>query len=200
VQFAIEGCQFHAIEVMNTIGLSVKNFVLPGRYIGSVFKKRLKLSTAILKRRFSSKVKWWKRDDVFTVPNIITSLRIAASPVLAYAIVYDLKFIAVGGCVVFAFSDWLDGYLAKRWNQCTLLGAYLDPLADKFMIGSLCIGLVMKDLIPIPLATLIISRDIFLASCAFYIRSVTKSADSDYMDFISATSVAVVPSDISKVS
>lgn len=66
--------------------------------------------------------------------------RIAASPLLSAAIAYDMKFAALGGCVLFGFTDWLDGYLAKKLNQQTVFGAFLDPMADKIFIGALSVG------------------------------------------------------------
>ena len=110
------------------------------------------------------------KKHVMTIPNMITTSRILASPVLGIAIAYDMKALALGGCVVFAFSDWLDGYLAKKLNQMTVLGAFLDPLADKFMIGSLTVGLLYKDMIPLPLAVVIIGRDVALVGMSFWKR------------------------------
>jgi phosphatidylglycerophosphate synthase len=78
--------------------------------------------------------------ELNTIPNMITISRILASPSLSLAIAYDLKMVALGGCVLFGFSDWLDGYLAQRLNQRTVLGAFLDPMADKFMIGAIATG------------------------------------------------------------
>jgi hypothetical protein len=53
----------------------------------------------------------------WTLPNVITLTRIAASPLIGYAIMEDMKDIALIGCVLGAFSDWLDGFIAKNFNQ-----------------------------------------------------------------------------------
>ena len=58
---------------------------------------------------------------------MITLSRIIASPFLAYAITLDMKEVALGGCLLCGFSDFLDGYIAKNYNQKTVLGAFLDP-------------------------------------------------------------------------
>ena len=50
------------------------------------------------------------------LPNVITSLRIAACPFLTYAIAHDMKGLALTGCVLAGFSDWLDGYIARRFQ------------------------------------------------------------------------------------
>ena len=113
-------------------------------------------------------------EDVYTIPNIITFTRILASPALGMAIVCDMKEVALGGCIVFAFSDWLDGYLAKKLNQRTVLGAFLDPMADKVMIGSLTLGLAFKGLLPLEMAAIIIGRDLALVGYSFYQRAKDK--------------------------
>eukprot|EP01031_Cornospumella_fuschlensis_P040220 gene40220-49007_t len=91
---------------------------------------------------------WLPRKELRTIPNMITTARILASPLLTYCIVNDMKISALVGCVVFSLSDWLDGYLAKRLNQATTMGAFLDPVADKVMIAALALGLVYKGLLP----------------------------------------------------
>lgn len=55
--------------------------------------------------------------EFWTIPNIITISRIASSPLIAVAIASDMKTAAFVGCAVGAFSDWLDGYIAKNYNQ-----------------------------------------------------------------------------------
>lgn len=111
----------------------------------------------------------------------------------------DYKGVALGGCILFGFSDWLDGYLAKKLNQQTILGAFLDPLADKFMIGSIAIGLMYKELLPVPLVGLIIFRDVFLVSCSMILRGMHKAPDEDFFDS-SRSKIVIKPSLLSKVS
>ena len=73
-------------------------------------------------------------EQMKSIPNIITAGRIAGTPVLSYLIVTERYDTAVIGCALLAFSDWLDGYVAKNYEgQATVLGSYLDPLADKLM-------------------------------------------------------------------
>lgn len=137
------------------------------------------------------------RPDVATIPNMITVSRIAASPILGYAVVNDMKLLALGGCVVFAFSDWLDGYLARVLNQQTKLGAALDPLADKFLVGSLTVGLVYVELLPLSLAGLMLTRDLLLIGTSAYVaykRDEFSSLPSD-----ETLDSSITPTDISKV-
>jgi hypothetical protein len=62
----------------------------------------------------------------WTIPNVITLTRMAMSPLIAVAIAADLKDLALAGCIFGAFSDWLDGYIAKNHNLKVLLPLALD--------------------------------------------------------------------------
>lgn len=125
--------------------------------------------------------------------------RIVASPLLSMAIAYDMKAAALGGCIVFGITDWLDGYLAKKLNQATVLGAFLDPMADKVMIGALTIGLVAKGLMPIELACVILGRDLALIAASFALRAIEKPADAHFFDTTDSATFNIVPSEMSKV-
>lgn len=103
------------------------------------------------------------------VPILLTLLRIALIPV--FVIVFFLSFqganllcSALFG--VAALTDWLDGYLARRLNQASAFGAFLDPVADKLMVASALVLLVQA--IPTPLmaiaATVIIGREIAISA------------------------------------
>ena len=108
--------------------------------------------------------------------------RIVASPLLVYAIANDMKEAALGGCLLAGFSDWLDGYIAKNYNQMTTLGGYLDPIADKIMIGAVTIGLTLKGLLPFELATVIIGRDVVILTVALTYRAIKRPKGSAFFD------------------
>lgn len=135
-----------------------------------------------------------------TIPNYITFARIFASPGLTYAVMNDMKMWALGGCIVFAVTDWLDGYIAKNYNQMSTLGAYLDPLADKVMIGSLSVGLMYQNLLPLPLVGVILGRDMFLLTMSFIIRAIDKPPGAPFFETTKTSTFEVIPSEISKVS
>ena len=111
-----------------------------------------------------------------------------------------MKGIALGGCIVFGFSDWLDGYIARTYNQRTALGACLDPLADKIFIGALVTGLCAKGLFPLPLAAVIIGRDVLLISAAFIVRAIERPEGAPFFDANHSATFEIVPSDLSKVN
>lgn len=123
-----------------------------------------------------------------------------SSPGLAYAIATDMKGIALTGCIVFGISDWLDGYIARTYNQKTALGAFLDPLADKIFIGAVVAGLSAKGLFPLPLAGLILSRDVLLVVASFYMRVKERPEGAPFFDTTSSATFEIVPSELSKIN
>src|SRR4029078_13312380 len=67
-------------------------------------------------------------------------------------------------CAVAAFTDWADGYLARRWGEVSAFGAFLDPVADKLMVAAALIMLVWLDRAESYLAMVIIGREIAISA------------------------------------
>ena len=99
-----------------------------------------------------------------SIPNLITLARILLVPIVVWAIATGEMRIAFLLFLVAGLSDLVDGYLAKRFNMATELGAYLDPLADKAMIVSIYVTLALVGSIPLWLVILVVSRDIMIVS------------------------------------
>ncbi len=97
-----------------------------------------------------------------TIPNLLSVLRLALVPVFLYLILTDQPLLAFLVLAVASFTDWLDGYLARRLNQITRLGALLDPAADRLYIFATLIGLAVTGAIPVWLPVVIIGRDALL--------------------------------------
>jgi cardiolipin synthase (CMP-forming) len=96
------------------------------------------------------------------LPNIITLLRIILVPVVIW-LINDGNYLPAFWIFLGAgVSDAIDGYLARRWNQRTELGAYLDPLADKALLVSIYISLALTDILPQWLAIAVVSRDVMI--------------------------------------
>jgi CDP-diacylglycerol--glycerol-3-phosphate 3-phosphatidyltransferase len=105
------------------------------------------------------------------IPNALTLLRIFFVPVLVALLVQEKMLLQIGPwalsnelvalCVflVAAFTDLLDGYLARRWNQITTVGMLLDPIADKLLISASLIALVQIHRVPGWMAVLIVGRE-----------------------------------------
>ena len=97
-----------------------------------------------------------------SLPNLITLGRLVLVPaVVAMIAAGDWEF-AFAGFVVAGASDGVDGWLAKRFNLRTELGAYLDPLADKALLMSIYISLAWVDVAPVSLAVLVVFRDVMI--------------------------------------
>ncbi len=99
-----------------------------------------------------------------SIPNLITLGRIMLVPVVVWAIVSGATWLAFLLFVAAGVSDAVDGYLAKRFNMTTELGAYLDPLADKALIVSIYLTLGINGDIPRWLVIMVVSRDIMIVS------------------------------------
>ena len=105
----------------------------------------------------------------WTIPNILTLLRIILIPVLVVVFYMPGQWSYQISAVVFglaAVTDWLDGYLARRWDQTSAFGAFLDPVADKLMVAVALVLLVQDN--PSPLfavpAAIIIGREIVISA------------------------------------
>jgi cardiolipin synthase len=97
-----------------------------------------------------------------TVPNAVTLVRLLLMPVCAYLLAtgrygWGLVLTAVVGS-----TDWVDGWLARRTGQVSRVGQLLDPLADRLLIGSVAIALVIRGVLPWPAAVLLVARDLVL--------------------------------------
>ncbi|XP_026566147.1 cardiolipin synthase (CMP-forming) [Pseudonaja textilis] len=110
-------------------------------------------------------------ENPWTVPNLLSMARIGLAPILGYLIIEENFNIALGVFALAGITDLLDGFIARNWdNQKSALGSALDPLADKILISILYISLTCANLIPVPLTSMIILRDIALIAAVFYVR------------------------------
>lgn len=106
------------------------------------------------------------------IPILLTWLRIILIPLLiavyyvpeASALASGRDFAATLIFVIAAGTDWLDGYLARRWQQTSAFGAFLDPVADKLMVAAALIVLVQLGRLDAILAMIIIGREITISA------------------------------------
>lgn len=125
--------------------------------------------------------------------------RIVATPAIGYMIVTGMYDVAIYSFFVAGFFDWLDGYLARRWNQTSVFGSFLDPLADKVFVGVTLFSLIYIDMVPWQLGVIIVGRDFLLVAGSFYMRYKTKPKDVRFFSTAEGEGVmAVEPSTISK--
>lgn len=99
---------------------------------------------------------------MLSIPNIITLGRILLVPVVVWAIASNQMQIAFAVFVIAGISDAVDGFLAKRFNMSSELGALLDPLADKALLVSIYMSLGIWGAVPRWLVILVVSRDIMI--------------------------------------
>jgi cardiolipin synthase (CMP-forming) len=97
-----------------------------------------------------------------SIPNIITLARILLVPFIVWAIASNQLEIAFTIFVAAGVSDAIDGFLAKRFNMSSELGALLDPLADKALLVSIYVALGIWGAIPRWIVILVVSRDIMI--------------------------------------
>jgi len=99
-----------------------------------------------------------------SIPNIITLGRILLVPVIVWAIASNQMEIAFATFIVAGVSDAVDGFLAKRFNMASELGALLDPLADKALLVSIYVALGIWGAVPRWIVILVVSRDIIVGA------------------------------------
>ena len=106
----------------------------------------------------------------FTIPTIMTWTRIVAIPLIVGVYYFPglspmaQNEIATVMFVLFAVTDWLDGFLARKLNQTSAFGAFLDPVADKFLVCASLLILVHMNRVHVLVALIIIGREIAISS------------------------------------
>lgn len=105
----------------------------------------------------------------FTLPTLLTWARIVAIPLVVgvFYLPIDVgtrNLVATVLFIVVALTDWADGYLARRLNQTSSFGAFLDPVADKFLVCAALLVLVQLDRVNALVALVIIGREIAISA------------------------------------
>ena len=108
----------------------------------------------------------------FNIPILLTWLRVALIP-LVVGVYYlplhwlprsDQDLAATLVFIIAAITDWFDGFLARRWNETSAFGAFLDPVADKLMVAVALLVLVQLDRVDAIIAGIIIGREITISA------------------------------------
>jgi len=112
-------------------------------------------------------------DRILTIPNILTVCRMILAPLVALFIVRQEFDRVLWGLLAAGVTDGLDGFIAKRFNQSSRLGAILDPVADKLLMLATVLALTWIGLLPFWLTIPVLLRDvvIFCGALAFYRRA-----------------------------
>ncbi len=113
-----------------------------------------------------------QRPKVWTLPNLLSMVRLAGVPLFLWLVLgpewdgWALVLLMVSG-----FTDWLDGYLARRLDQRSTLGEILDPVADRLYILAVVVGLALREIIPWWVALLLPLRDALLWGLVPFLRT-----------------------------
>jgi cardiolipin synthase len=108
----------------------------------------------------------------FNIPILLTWIRMGLIPLVVgvmylpedWMSLYLRNVVSTSIFVVASITDWFDGYLARRWNQSTAFGAFLDPVADKLMVTGALLLLVQQDRVNAAVAFIIIGREIGISA------------------------------------
>jgi cardiolipin synthase len=111
------------------------------------------------------------KQTVWTIPNAVSFSRLLGLPLIPYfALVLENDFAAFLVFAIASITDWLDGWLARKLNQYSDLGAQLDPIADRLYIIVALVVLVMRGLLPWWMVAIIFLRDVFMLMHQIQIR------------------------------
>lgn len=110
-------------------------------------------------------------DDVWTLPNILSMLRLVGVPVFLWAILTGHDGIALATLMASGITDYLDGKIARSFNLTSKLGATLDPVADRLYIFTTVLGLAYRGIIPWWLVIVLVGRDAIISIALLVIRS-----------------------------
>jgi CDP-diacylglycerol---glycerol-3-phosphate 3-phosphatidyltransferase len=101
--------------------------------------------------------------NLWSTPNMLTGLRIAAVPVVVFLLFFPGKLASFLGGICFVLAgatDFLDGFLARRYRTVSRVGKFLDPLADKLLVSAALIMLIPLGRVPAWMAFLIVGREL----------------------------------------
>ncbi|XP_017006151.1 probable cardiolipin synthase (CMP-forming) [Drosophila takahashii] len=144
-----------------------------------------------------------ERENIMTIPNMLTISRAFLSPYIGYVIVQGDFTLGMSLLAFAGFTDLLDGQIARRWpSQASKFGSFLDPMADKLLMGSLVISLCYTDLLPMWLTGIVVFRDVFLLGAGFVIRYISLPPPKTFSRYFDATHVTaqLEPTLLSKIN
>jgi cardiolipin synthase (CMP-forming) len=127
-------------------------------------------------------------DRIFTWPNVLSAARLAGVPVFLWLVLgprtATADIIAAALLGFAGISDWLDGKLARMFNQTSRLGQLLDPLADRLYIGATIVALAVRGIIPWWLFGLIVAREVCVSLALFGVLRVRTDYDALQVSFV----------------
>lgn len=119
---------------------------------------------------------------MMNLPLFLTWARIACIPLLIFVVLPDAlpldantrNQVAAWLFIIAAATDWLDGYLARKWNQTSNFGAFLDPVADKLIVSTALVLLVADGRVSVLVTIIIIGREITISALREWMATMGK--------------------------
>ncbi|HEY8202626.1 MAG TPA: CDP-alcohol phosphatidyltransferase family protein, partial [Actinomycetota bacterium] len=102
-------------------------------------------------------------DRIWTIPNLISGARLLLVPAFVWAFLAGQDVLGVVLLVTIGSTDWVDGFIARRFDQVTNLGKLLDPMADRIAIVAVLVVFTVKGVLPPLLAGVLLLRDLLVA-------------------------------------
>ncbi len=111
-------------------------------------------------------------NNIFTIPNILSFSRLLGVPIFFWLIVGPQNDgLALALLAISAFTDWLDGFLARKLNQFSRLGELLDPLADRLYVLAALVALYLRNIVPLWVVIVLLSRDFVMSLLLISLKS-----------------------------
>lgn len=112
-------------------------------------------------------------DRFWTPSNVVSLFRLLLTGPVVYLLVNEMRVAAFIVCVVSAFTDYLDGRLARSTNSVSEWGKIIDPIADKVFIGAILIVLLAQGLYPVWFVAVVLARDAIIVAGGLWLRRIT---------------------------
>ncbi len=111
-------------------------------------------------------------DRILTVPNALSLGRLACIPVFLWLLFAEQQRVAAAWLLAFlGATDWVDGYVARRFNQVSNLGKVLDPVADRLLLGVAVVAILVEGSVPTLVAWLAITREALVSVAAIVLAA-----------------------------
>ena len=111
-------------------------------------------------------------DRIFTVPNAVSIIRLGFVPVFLWLLFgRDNRHAAAWLLAILGCTDWIDGYIARRFNQGSTLGKILDPVADRILLGVGVGALLIDGSVPIWIGVLVVAREVLVSAATLILAA-----------------------------
>ena len=104
-----------------------------------------------------------REDRIVTLPNVISVIRLACVPLFVVLLANDEEMAAAALLAVLGATDWVDGWIARHYDQGSNLGKVLDPVADRVLLLTAAIALIIQGSVPLVVGILVLARELIVS-------------------------------------